>query len=1193
MDAAEITDILENYLRAQNVDVRLYREKKIGSAVCDLMAVTDRLIGYEIKSDVDNYSRLYGQIAAYDAFFNRNYIVVSDGHIKSVAEKIPSHWGIILVGEDKVSCERAARKNIQVSLENQLSVLWEAELKNLLVRNNLPSYTMRGRKFIIDELALKVPTDTLTAQIAAELKNRNYALVYGEDGGDEGADIFGRELVDILSDAIGGNFTLDKWIEIFSRAKRVSERKHLVAQKIAENRAEHKITYKDIEVSLGVPWISVGIVNEFVYHILDMGNPEIYKRYKGWLENHPYIVRYEEVTGNWSLRYKDYFSEGNSNSLIKYGIESYNALYIIEATLNLREIRLKDSRGRYDETATIAALEKQRLICEEFKAWIFKDEDRIWAVEEAYNALFDGLNVAKFDGSKLSFPDMNPDIVLYDYQKDAVQKIISSPNTLLAFDVGAGKTYIMAAAAMLMRKSGVSRKNMFVVPNNIVGQWELMFTWLFPSAKVLTIEPKSFRKEVREKLLGQACDGDYDAIIVAYSCFEMIPLSKDYIFGQLNMRIEFLQSQIKSLRSLGYEWGEAPLEREIKYVTNSLHELAKGTAENMSEITFDKLGVNTLFIDEAHNFKNIPIRTNLKNLRGINVIGSKKCLDLLEKVWCVQHSNGGRGAVFATGTPLCNSISDVYAMQMYLQHDLLQARRLDRFDNWVKTFARPEQMCEIDVNSSGFRFVRRFSKFFNLTELSMLFSQVSVFYAMDKTGLPEIQEYSDTVIEPSENFSAYMQELVARTEQIRAKKVVSTQDNMLKVTTDGRKAALDLTLVDSVQQYDKSSKIVNCVENVVGIYKKYSGCTQLIFCDYSTPKGLNFNVYDELKSRLTSCGIPQREIAFIHSCKDEAAKLELYAKFNSGEVRVIIGSTFKLGIGANVQRKLKAVHHIDVPWRPADMVQREGRILRRGNENSEVIIFRYILRGSFDAYSWQILQTKQRFISQFLCGSGYMRTASDLENNVLTYAEVKALALSDPRMKTLAEKENELRNLRVLYMQECETKERLMLEKSELEKSIPERQSELLQTTENKKYIESFNKSELKEHITSACELLKDVNMFVPKAEAVAEICGFSVFVPTKQSEKKPYIILSRGGVNYMVEIGQMAVGNVRRFVNFFTNFSKQVELKRQAAEDCSARLAEVERQMALPCEYDKKLAAATEEYDNLLAKLRETLDDK
>lgn len=359
MDAAQITDILENYLMAQNVDVRLYREKKIGSAVCDLMAVTDRLIGYEIKSDVDNYSRLSGQIAAYDAFFNKNYIVVSDGHIRSVAEKIPLHWGIILVGEDKVSCERAARKNIHVSLENQLSVLWEAELKNLLVRNNLPSYAMRGRRFIIDELALKVPTDTLTAQIAAELKNRNYALVYGEDESDC-TDIFGRELVDTLSDAIDGNFTLDKWIEIFSRAKRVSERKHVVAQKIDEKRTEHKINYKDIEVSLGAPWISVEIVNEFVYHILDLGNPKIYNKYRWWLEKYPYIVRYEEVTGYWSLRYKDYFSEGNSNSQIKYGIESYNALYIIEATLNLREIRLKDSGGRYDEAATIAALEKQR-----------------------------------------------------------------------------------------------------------------------------------------------------------------------------------------------------------------------------------------------------------------------------------------------------------------------------------------------------------------------------------------------------------------------------------------------------------------------------------------------------------------------------------------------------------------------------------------------------------------------------------------------------------------------------------------------------------------------------------------------------------------------------------------------------------------------------------------------------------------
>ena len=1190
INAEQIKDILQAYIEADERDARIYREKKIGQAVCDLMAVTDILTGYEIKSDLDNFSRLSSQINAYDMFFNKNYIVVGAGHAKAAAEKVPDHWGVICIDSNSVSCVREARVNRNALAEQQLSMLWEVELKNLLIRNNMPAYALKGRQFIIDRLVRSVSQPALFRQIAAELKTRNYALFYGdEDGG--GENIFGRELIDRLSDAIGDNFTLDKWIELFGRAKSVSERKHGAALKIEKSRKPHTISYKDIEVSLGAPWISVDIVNDFVYHILNFDDSEIYRKLSGWLKSDPYIVSYEEVTGCWYLREKDFFASGNPNAVLKYGTKRYNALHIIEATLNLREIRLKDGDGKYDESATIAVLEKQRLICDEFKAWVWKDEDRIWEIEEAYNAMFDGIVVPRYDGRGLAFPDMCKEIKLFDHQKDAVQKIISSPNTLFAFDVGAGKTYIMIAAAMEMRRQGISRKNMFVVPNNIVGQWALMFTTLYPSAKVLVIEPGTFKKEMRHKVLEQAQSGDYDGIIVAYSCFEMINLSGEYIAASFDEQVSVLRGAIRGLRADGrYRWGSTPLEREIKYINSIMGELMEGVNSALGEITFEKLGINTLFVDEAHNYKNIPIRTNLKNLRGINVTGSKKCLDMLEKVKCIQKENGGRGVVFATGTPLCNSISDVYAMQMYLQPEALEKRRLDRFDNWVKTFARPEQVCEIDVNASGYRFVRRFSKFFNLPELSKLFAQVSVFFAADGGELPEFSQYNDVVIERSAELKEYIDDLCLRTENIRAKKVSSTQDNMLKITTDGRKAALDLTLVGKRQKYDDTSKIFNCVANVLHIYKENAGCTQLVFCDYSTPNGADFSVYRELKNELVAAGIPENEIAFIHSYTSEISRQKLYEDFNIGKVRIIIGSTFKLGLGANVQRKLKAVHHVDVPWRPADMVQREGRILRSGNENKEVFIYRYIIKGSFDAYSWQILETKQRFISQFLSGSSYSRTASDLENSVLTYSEVKALAVSDARMKLLVEKESEVRNLRVLYMQELEAREEAARTVSALEERVPASETEYDATLKNAAYVQSLTKECLAREIRSACENIARCDLLTPHDGALGEICGFAISLPDKQSEKKPYLLLSRNGASYTMEIGRTVQGNMRRFSNFFAAFGKQADAKRRTLDEEKARLTALKQQLSSPLVYDKKLAAAKTEYDSLIEDMRENI---
>ena len=1182
MDDKSIRKILISYLKAKNKEIRIYQEKSVGSSICDVMAVTDCLVGYEIKSDLDNYERLPDQIKAYDQFFDKNYLVVSGKHRVSAADKVPEYWGIICIYNDDIDIVRYPGINRKMSRRKQLSVLWKVELKNILIKNNMPIYAQKEKGFIADRIAEHVQPVLLGEQIAAELMHRDYSVYDATDYSiyyKQEDDFPTLEIMDMLSEKDFTNFTLDQWIEIYQQANKAKQEKERIYQELVPERTVHEIPYTDIEVSLGVPWVDVDIIEEFMYHLLD-------RRYWG---NYRY-VSYEPVTGSWNISNKRYLGEGNTNAEIKYGLKRYNALYILEATLNLREIKLYDGGTVYNERDTLAALEKQKLIQEEFKSWIWEDEDRRWQVEEAYDKMFSRYELKHYDGSHLTFPEMNPEFTLFPYQRDAVQKIIESKNTLLAFDVGAGKTFIMIAAAMKMRREGVSRKNMFVVPNHIVGQWEKIFSELYPNAKILAIEPKSFKPDMRNKVLKQIQEGDYDGIIVAYSCFEMIPLSVDSVLDNMNRQLGRLEEAVASLRNRnGYVmWGETPISQEKQYIRKLTEEFLSGMyTTGSTQITFEMLEINTLFVDEAHNYKNIPIKTKLKNLNGINTKGSSKCLDLLHKIRYVQQNNDGRGVVFATGTPLCNSIADAYVMQMYLQYEELQKTHLDVFDNWVKTFALPEQLCEIDVDTSKYRFVRRFVKFFNLPELSRMFSQVAIFHAVNnKESLPEFEGYTDVVIKKYDELTDYMSELCKRTERIRTGEVDRKIDNMLKVSTDGRKAALDLKLVGKEQPYNQSSKVYNCVKNVIELYEKYPSTTQLIFCDYSTPKGADFSVYKELKERLVGEGIPAKEIAFIHNYQTESRKVELFRKFNAGEMRILIGSTFKLGIGANVQVKLKAIHHLDVPWRPADMVQREGRIIRRGNENEDVYIYRYITEGSFDSYSWQILETKQRFISQFLSGSSYQRTAADLENNVLTYAEVKALALSEPLMKQLAEKENEIKNLRIIIAKSEETHKDMEKELQQLSKRFPLARQRYWTSKEIAKYLSERQKEEFQEEYQKIKDVLTNEVLYGNKTmETELTIMGFLVVIPDFKEDEKKCIYLEQNQIRYRVEMGDSPNGNARRIINVLKKFGKIVEEDLKEMIRISERREELQSMITTTKEesvYLKQLRQCEKEVENL-----------
>ena len=1153
MDDAHIRAILIEYLKASDEKIRIYQEKSIGASICDVMAVTDKLSGYEIKSDVDNLERLRKQIASYDLFFDRCYIVCGRVHEARLEELVPSHWGILCVTECSITLVRKAKPNRSVQRRRQLSILWKIELKNILVKNGLPLYAQKSKSFIADRISEAVPDDRLGPQIAKELMSRDYSLFDADDPTihAEGSSARLREVVDALSEEDLRDMSLDQWIALFRRAKDVAKAKESAEQAAPIVRKPHAITYKGIEPSMGAPWIAKEIIQEFICALLELNEDD-----RRWC-----IVEHDEVTGSWFVRNKSYLAGRSQNAVSKYGLPGCNALTIIEATLNLREIKVHEdaSTGRIDEQATIAALEKQRLITERFAEWIWEDEDRRWEVEEAYNQLFSFGEKPTYDGSQLELPELAPDMSLFPYQKDAVQRILAEPNTLLAFDVGAGKTYIMIAAAMEMRRRGISRKNMFVVPNHIVGQWEKIFCDLYPHARILAVEPKAFKPGTRQKVLHQMLAGDYDGIIIACSCFEQIPFSSDAVLADMQRQLDRIQKTTEAM--VRSSWTDACRERETKH----LRKLAEDFLKSMEpvatgDITFDDLEIGTLFVDEAHNYKNLPIQTRLRNLRGINTKGSMKCLDMLHKVRYVQEH--GRGAVFATGTPLCNSISDAYAMQVYLDIDELERTQLDIFDNWVRTFAKPEQLFEIDVNASRYRMVRKFARFCNLPELSAMFSRIAIFHAADKEGLPEVEERRDIVIKRSPELAEYMASLCVRSEKIRSGHIDPRYDNMLKVSTDGRKAALDLTLVGRTQPRGGFCKIDRCTEEVWKLYSSEPGTTQVIFCDLSTPKGDRYNVYRELKDRLCTLGIPAKAIAFIHSYTTEERKLALYRKFNEGTVRILIGSTFKLGTGANIQARLRAIHHLDVPWRPADMIQREGRMIRQVNTCSQVQIFRYVTEGSFDSYSWQVLETKQRFISQFLNGTSPARTASDLEDNVLSYAEVKALALADAGMKQLAEKENEAKRMRILAAELKERRESLVHEKAELEKRIKQLEERYKATIENARFFSEHSTKESRKAARKLlCGMLTDDYIQDPQSRPI-DVLGFSLSVPEEQDKEKPFVLLSRT-VPYQVPMGSFPAGNAQRVLNMLTRLEKTAQDYLNEKDSIKSRADSISKSLA------------------------------
>ena len=902
------------------------------------------------------------------------------------------------------------------------------------------------------------------------------------------------------------------------------------------------VATKDIYITLGSPWVPTDVIDDFIVYLL---GPSSYSNMPAGK------VKHDEITGTWDIPYKSRYYD-KSASYSTYGTSRIGALYIIEKTLNMKHVAVTDKipcstnksgeKRVINKEATALALEKQRLIIERFQKWVWTSPRRKERLEEIFESKFSCVRTRRFDGSFLTFPTMDPSVSLYPYQKNAIARILFSKNTLLAHDVGSGKTYVMVAAAMELIRMGLSKKNLFVVPNNIVGQWREIFLRLYPQAKLLCVEPRNFTPSKRADVLRDIRDNDYDGIIMAYSCFDMIKLSNKYY-------LESLKEEKKELEEMAKQSGKrtSGLERRQKKNKEEIDKVISLLGTEKLPLAFDELGITRLFVDEAHNYKNVPLETQVDHVLGISSGGSDKCKAMLEKVYYVQKHNDGGGVVMATGTPITNSLTDAFIMQKYLQSGELAALDMQSFDAWIGMFAERSTEFEIDVDTNNYRLATRFSKFHNLPELTTLLSSIADFHQMRSGGeLPDFDGYTDALIARTEEFAKYLKLISHRADAVRHGQIRRKDDNMLKITTDGRKAALDLRLVDPQAHFTYQSKVARCAENVFDIYERTSQerSTQLVFCDISTPKA-GFNLYDELTRLLLIYGVKASEIDYIHNADTDQKREELFDKMQRGEIRVLLGSTFKLGLGVNVQNKLIAVHHLDVPWRPADMVQREGRILRQGNENEKVQIFRYITEGSFDAYSWQLLETKQRFISALLEGSMTERSGSDVDDTVLSYAEVKALAVGNPLIKKRVEAVNELNRYLALQRKLVEEKEILGKKYSEMpyriaetRKRMNECRADILRYAQNKREYDAEERKEIRARIFEAVQS----NVLQSTERVLMQYQGFDIILPANMLGERPYIWLQGAG-KYYVELGETERGMLIRIDNFLEEL-KDLALK-------------------------------------------------
>ena len=759
-----------------------------------------------------------------------------------------------------------------------------------------------------------------------------------------------------------------------------------------------ELTASEIDVRLGATWIEPRYIEQFMVETFQ----------PTYWASRSMSVNYSPYTSEWHIYGKSAVGANDVNAFSTYGTSRINAYKILENTLNLRDVRIYDKIEEADGTErrvlnvkeTTLAQQKQQVIKDAFRDWLWKDPKRRETLVAKYNELFNSTRPREYDGSHLTFPGMNPEIELREHQRNAIARILYGGNTLLAHEVGAGKTFTMAAAAMEAKRLGLCRKPMFAVPNHLTEQWASEFLRLYPSANILVATKKDFEPANRKKFCARIATGDYDAVIIGHSQFERIPISQERQERLLRSEIEEITEGINQLRrSSGERFSIKSMEKTKKSLEAKLKKLLDSPKDDV--VTFEELGVDRLFVDEAHSHKNLYYHTKMQNVAGLSSAEAQKSSDMYMKCRYMDELTGSRGVVFATGTPVSNSMTELYTMQRYLQHDTLERLGLGHFDSWAANFGETVTALELAPEGTGYRARTRFSKFFNLPELMNLFREVADIKTADQLNLPTPEVvYHNEVSQPTEIQKKLVQELSERATKVHARMVDPSEDNMLAITNDGRKLGLDQRVVNPLLPDADGTKVNRCVDNVFRIWQDGAGekLTQLIFCDLSTP-GKGFNVYDDIKKKLVARGVPESEIAFIHTADTDMKKKELFAKVRSGNVRVLIGSTAKMGAGTNVQDRLIALHDLDAPWRPGDLEQRKGRIARQGNMNETVHVYRYVTEQTFDSYIWQTLENKQRFISQIMTSKSPVRSCEDADETTLSYAEVKALCAGDPRIK--------------------------------------------------------------------------------------------------------------------------------------------------------------------------------------------------
>lgn len=965
------------------------------------------------------------------------------------------------------------------------------------------------------------------------------------------------------------------------------------------------LTASEISVRLGATWLPPEIVQQFVFELLQT------PRYSQWNMK----VNFSKYTGKWNISGKT-ADRSNIRAEQKYGTSRINAYYIIEETLNLKDVRIFD----YEETPdgrkkavlnkreTAIAQSKQELIKQEFQDWIWKDPVRREKLTKMYNEKFNSIRPREYDGSHIVFSGMNPEIKLREHQRNAVAHILYGGNTLLAHVVGAGKTFEMVAAAQESKRLGLCQKSLFVVPNHLTEQWASEYLQLYPAANILVATKKDFETKNRKRFCGRIATGDYDAVIIGHSQFEKIPMSIERQRAFLEEQLDDITNGINEVkRNRGDSFSVKELERTRKSVKQKLDKLNDQSRKD-DVVTFEELGVDRIFIDESHYYKNLFLYTKMRNVGGIAQTEAQKSSDLFMKCRYLDELTGGRGVVFATGTPISNSMVELYTIQRYLQYGKLQQNGLQHFDAWASTFGETVTATELTPEGTGYRMKTRFSRFYNLPELMAMFKEAADIQTADMLNLPVPKaNFHNVAVKPSEMQKEMVLSLSERAEKVRNGMVDSKDDNMLKITNDGRKLALDQRMINPMLPDFEGSKLNACVDNIHRIWTETADkkSTQLVFCDLSTPKkDGSFNVYDDVRNKLIGKGIPKEEIRFIHEADTEAKKQELFKKVRKGEVRILIGSTQKMGAGTNVQDKLIALHDLDCPWRPADLEQRSGRIIRQGNENPEVDIYRYVTEQTFDAYLYQLVEGKQKFASQIMTSKSPVRSAEDIDETALSYAEIKMLATGNPHIKEKMDLDIQVQKLKVLksnFLSERYALEDKILKYFPFRISAYETRIEGLQKDidvvsknprpdENTFTFKIDDKTYTKRknagmRIIEACKAMTS-----PDPVPLGEYRGFKLELSFDRMERK-YEVKVKGNISLKTYISDDPSGNTVRIDNVIDKYPEALELAKRELEETRKQLDTAKQEAEKPFSREEELKEKTQRLNELNKLL--SLEDK